>query len=373
MNRPLPLVSGVVLLGLASCASPVVISAEGPATNISDGQFGQFSSLYNTALKTNDTQDATRLLSSGMSLIDVNCRDYFRREGRFQQVLYFTRDTANVLAPIAAGALALAKESTNAVAILTLSTTATAGLISTIASDFLFNANNIDDVQTLVMTELSSHEDGVNQNVKSNPNAVTFDWAVQQLADHQNRCLPAHILSITKQAIRSGVIQSYNEGSTTPGVSGQPSPQSVQNLESSLSKIVGGTMNDDETAALYWLVEKSDAAKYYKDISAKLQSLGTNSPFANAGALKATWTQSLSGEPSLLSQVKGVFDGISDPLLRGKLEAQIGSWVAAKGVTPARAPRAFGAVPLPSASLRSPAPPPVGTLPSHVGTRVISP
>jgi hypothetical protein len=312
------------------------------------------------------------LLSSGMSLIDVNCRDYFRQEGQFQQVLYFTRDTANVLAPIAAGALALAKESTNTVAILTLSTTATAGLISTIAADFLFNASNIDDVQTLVMTDLSTHEDSVNQNAKSNPNAVTFDWVVQQLADHQNHCLPAHILAISRQAIRNGAIQPYNEGATTAGISGQPSPQSVQTLEASLAKIIGATVNDNETAALYWLVEKPDSSKFFKEISAILQPLGANSPFDSNGVLKTTWTQAVAGKPSLLSRVKGAFD-VSDPLLRGTLDAQIGTWVTAASAPPTPAPGTLGAVPLPPARLRLPVQVPVGSLPSHVGTRVISP
>ena len=67
-----------------------------------------------------------------------------------------------MLVPIAAGALAIAKEGTNAVAVLTLSGAAMNGLINTVATDFLFSAENIDDVQTLVMTDLASHEDQVN-------------------------------------------------------------------------------------------------------------------------------------------------------------------------------------------------------------------
>ena len=129
----------VCIFCVSSCSSPIVLTSSGPSSNISTGQFGEFEGLYNKSLRNDSASNATSLLSSGFALIDNDCRDYFRKEGRLQRFLDFGTDTAAVLTSIAAGALAIGKASTNAVAILTLSTAASTGLINTVASDFLFD------------------------------------------------------------------------------------------------------------------------------------------------------------------------------------------------------------------------------------------
>lgn len=319
--------TALALALLTSCATPMVITAEGPNSKIKTGQFGRFQTAYTNA---ENGQNESQFLSGGLALIDNNCRDYFRVEGKFQQVLYFVRDTANVLSPVAAGALAIAKGSTNAIAVVTLSTAATAGIISTAASDFLFDADNIDDVQSLVMTDLATHEDAVNQAAAQSPSAVTFDWVTEQLTDHQNHCLPAHILAVTRAAIKAGKLMPYSEGSTK----NQPSASEVQALKTSLGTILGLTITDDEAAALYWLTEKADASNYYKEIALELKPLGAASPFDSTGKLQASWTTAVAGKASRATQVKSVFDAVSDPLLKGSLESTVGNWVSAAQAPP---------------------------------------
>jgi hypothetical protein len=362
---------------LASCSTPVVITSSGPTMGTSTGQFGRFQARYTAAANSQsdqESQDSIKLLGTGLALIDNNCRDYFRSEGRFQQTLYFVRDISNVLAPIAAGALAIGNTSAKATAILTLSTAATSSVISTVASDFLFNSDNIDDVQTLVMNDLAAHEEKVNQNKDSNPSAVNFDWVTTQLVDHQNHCTPAHILAITKQAIKNAQLLPENQGLATGGTTNAPSPKEVQDLESALATIIGQQINDDEAAALYWLVEMPDAKDYYKYISQKLQPLGSKSPFDTSGNLTAAWTQSAGAAGSPATRVKAAFEAIKDPSLKGKLETTVGSWLSALASAPPAAPGVpIAPVVLLPADLTPRAPAPTPSLPSHVTTRVVSP
>ncbi|MGH6863879.1 MAG: hypothetical protein ACRECN_06335, partial [Methylocella sp.] len=89
------------------------------------------------------------LLTAGFSLIGNNCNDFFRDEGRRQQRLAFFKDTSTALSSLATGALGAAGVAGNAVAIVSLLSVGSNATINIVAQDFLFGADNIDDVRTL--------------------------------------------------------------------------------------------------------------------------------------------------------------------------------------------------------------------------------
>lgn len=236
---PTPIVSLLSLaLGVAGCAPfPVTLTAQGPQQAPTTGaaahsQINSFRASWDLAYNTAPSLlaggaaapatvvgDAARAannqyLNSGFSLINTNCMDYFRAEGRLQQTVNVFRDALNAFMPVATGALALESGSARAAAILALSQAAANGAINTVYMDFLFDASNIDDVQQLVTNALSAHEVGVRTNLANAPEAISYEWVTDQLLAHQAICLPAHILGLARAAIAGGTVIAFNKGTS---------------------------------------------------------------------------------------------------------------------------------------------------------------
>lgn len=151
-------------------------------------------------------------LNAGLALVDTNCLDYFRYEGHLQQNINVFRDLSNSFLPIASGGLALSMASSKAGAIVALVGAANNGVLNAIYKDFLFDANNIDEVQKLVTDALSAHEGQVRSNMSIPGTAINFNWVTNQIMDHQAICQPAHILLLARRAIGSGTVLASNSG-----------------------------------------------------------------------------------------------------------------------------------------------------------------
>jgi len=203
-----------VLLVLAGCSGtwqPSSVIATGGPTAPTEEQraeqpqygdaFAHFGELYKKAMDSNAPDDAKRLLDAGFSLIANNCAEYFARRGNVQQGLSLFRDTTSALFPIATGAIATTGITTTAVPILSLLQAGTTGGINVTAQNFLFGADNIDDVRILTLNAIAAHSSGVRKARAASPEEANFDWAVIQLMDNQALCKPPRILSLSKEAI----------------------------------------------------------------------------------------------------------------------------------------------------------------------------
>jgi hypothetical protein len=171
-------------------------------------------------------------LNSGLALVDSNCLDYFRYEGHLQQNIDVFRDLSNSFLPIASGGLALSMASSKAGAIVALVGAANNGVLNAVYQDFLFDANNIDEVQKLVTDALSAHEGQVRSNMSIPGTAINFDWVTNQIFDHQAICQPAHILLLARRAIGSGTVLASNSGA-------QPGPAQT-NAPKADGQTIGG-------------------------------------------------------------------------------------------------------------------------------------
>jgi hypothetical protein len=203
-------VSIALATALNGCASPVILTAAGPNRDIVTGQFGIFADRYDRALSSPSPAIARDLLDQGLSLVYNNCMDFFTSEGKLQTTLNVIRDTTVLVGSVAAGAIAAFHASQSAAAIVSLTVAGVSGGITVTNANFLFGSDNIDAVRELVVKALAAHSDAIRQVVLDDPGAVTVTWALDQVQDHQMLCRPAHILSITRSAIKNGSITAYN-------------------------------------------------------------------------------------------------------------------------------------------------------------------
>ncbi|MGH7155099.1 MAG: hypothetical protein ACREF3_14340, partial [Acetobacteraceae bacterium] len=201
------------------------MSARGPIVQDSDNadsQYRRFAILWTrasaAALNNPQSHEAIAanavLLSGGFSVIYNDCSDFFRQKGILQQRLSFFRDTTGAVIPVVTGALGLVSGAGNAIAALGLSGGAVNSGISVVAQDFLFGADNIDDVRVLILNAIGAHQNTVTALLKADPQDANFDWVVNQIMDDQAICQGPHILSLAKTAIAKGNVKAYTSAST---------------------------------------------------------------------------------------------------------------------------------------------------------------
>lgn len=237
-----------LLIELSACSDPTVLKASGPTSVIRTGQYARFQSVYDTSMANPfESGMAGAMLSAGLGLIDNSCRDYFREQGRVQQVLPFVKDAGVLFAPVVAGTLAVSRTSAPELSYFAVGGAALTAGVSVTAMNFPFDADNIDAVETLTLNDMAAQEDQINNNAQQHPTQVNFDWVATQLEDHQLHCLPAHILLITRQAIAKGTITAFNGGG---GGANGATAREITDLETKLARIVGATSITD---ARWWL------------------------------------------------------------------------------------------------------------------------
>lgn len=215
----------LAVLALPACetyrATPMV-DTSGPLTpsdlpapaQAGDGNpYEAFARIYQKALQSGATEDAKLLRTRGFALIWNNCSDFFARRGNVQQSLSLFRDTTSAMTPIATAAFSIARAATSAVPILSLSQAVTSGGINIVAQNFLFGADNIDDVRTLTLNALAAHVAKVKEEAAKAPNEAGFDWSTNQLMENQAICQPAKILALSKEAIAKGNVKGFASAS----------------------------------------------------------------------------------------------------------------------------------------------------------------
>lgn len=345
---------------LNSCSTPIVLTAEGPNRDIASGQFAIFAKAYDSAWETPSTTYAKNLLEQGLSLVYNNCMDFFRREGKLQTTLNVIRDTTALVGSVAAGAIAALHTSQDAAAVVSLTVAGVSGGITVANANFLFGTDNIDAVRELIVRALATHHDQIEQAANTTPTLVTVPWALDQIQDHQALCRPAHILSLTRSAIKNGDIEPYNAGATATTAIGS-TRQQMDDFDQTLAQALGvGAITDEQAAALYWFVMGRALPNAYPMIATKLRGLGDKSPFGAGNQPVPGWAARERAQQALQA---------SDIKVKARLEQIIGSWMMTAGPTPA-----LGAMRAPAGRAVEPALGPEAkpslSLPSHFGVRV---
>ena len=356
--RPLRSALVCAVAALTGCTSPIVLEATGPNRDLPKGLFAAFANAYDTGMQSRRAEDALQILDTGFALVDVNCEDFFRSEGQLQTTLNVIRDATALVGSIAAGALAALHTSQDAAAIVSLTVAGVSGGITVSNANFLFGTDNIDAVRELTQKALASHSDTVIAYARSNPNEVTVTWALKQVAQHQSLCRPAHILSITRSAIRNGTVTAYDQGTGgAVGVVDVPATV-IDAFRTTLAANLGvGDLTEQQAAALYWFVSANATADRYPFLAAQLKALADKSPFDSSNRLKSGWPR---------SAVRDVFRA-ADVRVRIWLRQIVTGWMASASGSGAPAASAPGLTLAPRMSgPLPPAPPPVAAAPPPV-------
>lgn len=182
------------------------VTAEVPRDSI-------FFNDYNTAyqerlrLRTVDAALVNATLSSGFAHIYSYCDNYFDVMGMQQRKSRVARDSIAPIAALITGVIALhnfenkPNRKEDMLAVLGLTTAASASVLDIYDEHMLFGAENIGSVEILTKNALSAHS----QKVRTLSN-ISFDAATQHLLDNQAICSPQHILTLTREAIKEGKV-----------------------------------------------------------------------------------------------------------------------------------------------------------------------
>jgi hypothetical protein len=200
---------------------PDTLTASGPATQyptsaLPPNQVSLFQVAYRTAwakaLKVasgehSTTADAAaaqaayaEMAVEGFGLVRANCSDFFKSRGENQRWINVARDTAAAGGTAATGILALTGAGTLALSIVALSSATIYAGLDIYTKNFLFGAENIDAVRTLITAALDMHSG----KVLADASPWTFQNAAGAILDNQEICKPASILALVKEAIKAG-------------------------------------------------------------------------------------------------------------------------------------------------------------------------
>jgi hypothetical protein len=211
----------MLFLFLSACAgtlrgTPGIIDSNG-VVGVAEAEYSiteqnrtfrqQFATDFRAArLSPDDPALRSNMMSSGQTLVRVNCNDFFANAAILQRDSRIGRDMVAPIFSILSGIMSLRTLSSDASSelsqIFSLSSSAILSGISLVDAHFLFGAENIDEVRELTFKALDSDEEGLAQG-----GTPTFDDGVAQLMEHQIICTPAHILRRTREAIQAGTVE----------------------------------------------------------------------------------------------------------------------------------------------------------------------
>jgi hypothetical protein len=144
---------------------------------------------------------ARQMAVDGIKLADVYCQEFFASSGANQKWLGVGKDLITATGAAAGSLLALSSPANAAAAgaIGLFTATATNG-VDLYTRNFLFGADNIDTVRSLVIAALAAHAAAV----LPTPDGSAWDFhaATQVVRDHQYLCSPAKIRSLVLAAIK---------------------------------------------------------------------------------------------------------------------------------------------------------------------------
>lgn len=253
----IPLLATLALPACEAYRSPPVINSAGPviptdlpppANEGDTNPYKAFAEAYQKALNGGSASDAKTLRDRGFALIWNNCSDFFDRRGNVQQGLGLFKDTTSALTPIATGVISIARATTSAVPILSLGQAATSGGINVVAQNFLFGADNIDDVRSLVLNALAAHAAKVKEEAAKSKEEADFNWSTNQLLENQAICQPAKMLALSKEAIAKGNVKGY--ATASPKKDAEADVQKANDKKSSPGAGVAAAALPGSTAAI---------------------------------------------------------------------------------------------------------------------------
>jgi hypothetical protein len=222
--RGRPLAAAAAAFGLSGCYTlqgpPQIVNSQGvvnqteAVTAPSDNLRSNFRFYVDqSATDRSNTSKSTQMLESGFLLVRTNCDYFFWEMSRQQRISRITRDSVAPIVTILTGVIGLVDFGTiasqsEAIEILSLASGASISALDVYDEHFLFGAENIHEVRTLVVRALSTHREAV---LAQPP--MQFEAAVMQLVDHQAICTPGSILRLTRRAIAVGEVVPADTGS----------------------------------------------------------------------------------------------------------------------------------------------------------------
>ncbi len=286
-GRAWVVLSALLLSACATVHSPKpTLSANGLVSNAaSAGVAKKFQAAETAAAATSPLPTAAEsMLEAGLDSVYANCSDYFDSAGRAQRWVFVARDTVGSIGTLATSIIALRNGSENAVANLALVTGVAFSGLDIYSRNFLFGAENVESVRTLVTNALAEHRAAV---MKAGP--FTYGSATLHILDNQNICTPANILALAREAIKKGTVVAF-----TPSPSDQPTISELadQKVLLSLGQLLNppGTLSEDQVGAFWWLLMSPQTLDDRKIIYTKLKDLpSTSIPVDAAGTYNKTW------------------------------------------------------------------------------------
>jgi hypothetical protein len=282
------LLASLLLLGACGTTSrgmTATMTIAGPVTTTPDsGLISAFVASHKASFEARtDAQKAKAYLDDGFTLIHGNCKAYFQSAGESQKWLGVTRDVIVTVGTIGSALLALHSGSQTAAGNLALFTGLSNAGIDIYTKNFLFSAENIGSVETLVLSALATHKAGV----YGLEDQATYQWATSQILDNQSYCLNAKIAELARDAIKNGRLEA---AATSSGLT-----RLVETADATVLHRIGaqfglpGPVTADHAGALWWLLNEFntlDERKY--GVAPKLANLPTL-PVDKNGVVQAGW------------------------------------------------------------------------------------
>ncbi|HEY0599812.1 hypothetical protein [Brevundimonas sp.] len=312
MARIQALVCGMAALVVAGCQTTAgsipIVDADGPRTPAATrGVVGRFASAAQASFAApSGGAQARAMLDEGFALIYANCSDYFASAGETQQWILVGQDVIAAAETVGTALLLLDGEGEQDIARLALGAGAANSALDVYTQNFLFSAENIDAVRTLVTSALTVHRNAV-----LGSGSYTYSTAINQLQDNQAICAPRRIAALAREAIKNGDVQPVVQ---TGIVSVVDSQDQRALLELGALLTPPGTLGAEQAGALYWLFENSPSPADLQPggpIADRLGSLA-DSPL-DANGYKTGWAKE--------AAVRAALRKLSEPTRQGFAEA----------------------------------------------------
>lgn len=289
-----------------------IVTSEGPVDQRpTRGIYKQFIDSESAAFSApSDEAKANKMLADGLSLIYVSCSDFFWSAGTTQKWVIVSRDSVGALGTLATSVLTLHERSKNAVSNVALGTAAAFTGLDIYAKNFLFSAENIESVRTLVTNALTVHSSAA-----LTSGSQTYRSAMGHLEDNQNICSSMQMTSLVRDAIMKGTVKATTaEGSGISKATQLQDERVFQRLGALLNP--PGTLSKQQTGMLWWLFRDTSSAAQKKDvIFPALSGLPSESiPLDATGKFLDSWKFS--------DQVRSLLDQLSD-LTKKSFQASI--------------------------------------------------
>ena len=231
------------------------------------------------------------MLNRGYELITANCDDYFRNSGEIQFRINLSRDITTATATVFTSGMLYNPRNQNAVGVIPLIGGAVYTGMDVYNKNFLFNAENIDAVKTLVMNALATHKAESLEDLGDKN--LTYGEVIVMLQENQAYCMPSKIVPLVRSAIKNGEIVKVS--SSAPPVEDSRNKDDIA-ADDAVLKALGTSLNPPsalsmhQATALYWLFKTDTTIKERNAIRETLSGLPTTGqPIDANGVFAAPW------------------------------------------------------------------------------------